>query len=34
MSDIVYSQLSALTKAAAFPVLYAAFFAWSYALLA
>jgi len=34
MSDISSTQLSALAKAAIFPVLYAAFFAWSYALLA
>ena len=34
MSDIVSTQLSALAKAAIFPILYVAFFAWSYALLA
>ena len=34
MSDISCTQLSALAKAAIFPVLYVAFFAWSYALLA
>jgi len=34
MTDIACTQLSALAKAAIFPVLYIAFFAWSYALLA
>jgi len=34
MSDVVCTELSALAKAAIFPVLYVAFFAWSYALLA
>ncbi len=34
MTDIACIQLSALAKAAIFPVLYVAFFAWSYALLA
>jgi len=33
MSDVFSSQLSALAKASVFPVLYAAFFVWSYALL-
>jgi hypothetical protein len=33
MSDISRTQLSALAKAAMFPALYVAFFAWSYALL-
>jgi hypothetical protein len=34
MSNLACTQLSALAKAAIFPVLYVAFFAWSYALLA
>ena len=34
MSDVSRIQLSALAKAAMFPILYAAFFVWSYALLA
>jgi len=33
MSDVSCTQLSALAKAATFPILYVAFFAWSYALL-
>jgi hypothetical protein len=33
MSDVSFIQLSALAKAVMFPVLYVAFFAWSYALL-
>lgn len=33
MSDVVSTQLSALAKASVFPVLYVAFFAWSYAVL-
>lgn len=33
MTDLARTQLSALAKAAMFPALYAAFFAWSYALL-
>jgi len=33
MSDVSYTQLSAVAKAATFPILYVAFFAWSYALL-
>jgi hypothetical protein len=33
MSDIVRTQWAALAKAALFPALYVAFFAWSYALL-
>ena len=33
MSDVFHSQLSALVKASVFPILYAAFFVWSYALL-
>ena len=33
MTDTVRTQLSALAKAAVFPALYVAFFAWSYALL-
>jgi len=34
MSDLACTQLSALAKAVVFPILYVAFFAWSYALLA
>jgi hypothetical protein len=34
MSDVSFTQLAALAKASVFPVLYVAFFAWSYALLA
>jgi len=33
MSDVTFTDLSAFAKAAMFPVLYVAFFAWSYALL-
>jgi hypothetical protein len=33
MSDVSFAQISAFAKAAMFPVLYVAFFAWSYALL-
>lgn len=33
MSDVSCSQLSALAKASVFPMLYAAFFVWSYAIL-
>ena len=33
MSDVSFTDLSAFAKAAIFPVLYVAFFAWSYALL-
>jgi hypothetical protein len=34
MSDVTCTQLSALAQASLFPVLFVAFFAWSYALLA
>ena len=33
MSDVSFTDLSAFAKAAIFPALYVAFFAWSYALL-
>jgi hypothetical protein len=33
MSDLSFTDFSAFAKAAIFPVLYVAFFAWSYALL-
>ena len=33
MSDVTCTQLSALAKASLFPVLYIAFFAYSYAVL-
>jgi hypothetical protein len=33
MTDLFRTQLSAIAAASVFPVLYAAFFAWSYALL-
>ena len=33
MTDTIRTQLTALGKAAVFPALYVAFFAWSYALL-
>ena len=33
MTDIIRTQLAALAKAAVFPLAYAAFFGWSYALL-
>jgi len=33
MSDVSFTDLTAFAKAAVFPVLYVAFFAWSYALL-
>jgi hypothetical protein len=33
MSDVSFTELSALAKAVVFPILYVAFFAWSYALL-
>lgn len=34
MFNSVRTELSALAKAAVFPALYVAYFAWSYALLA
>jgi hypothetical protein len=33
MSDVSFTQLSAFATAAMFPILYVAFFAWSYAML-
>ncbi len=34
MSDVSFTQLTALAKATVFPVLYLVFFAWSCTLLA
>jgi hypothetical protein len=33
MTDIIGAQVAALAKAALFPLAYAAFFVWSYAIL-